>query len=553
MTFTATISPVTGTVAPTGTVTFAAGGTTTTVPLTGGVATMTTAALLAGTTFVTANYSGDASYATSSSTATQHVRDVSSTVVVSSLNPSVVGQDVTFTATVNRGLATTIPSGSVTFTVGSTITIVPVDAIGAAIVTTAALLAGDTLVTAQYSGDSALAPSSGTATQTVVKAATTTVVASSVNPSIVGGPVTFTATVSPAGVQGAVLFTVDGVTTGASLVGNQATFTTSALAVGGHPVSATYTGDAAFLASTNATFTQTVGPVLRLTTTTVTSNRSPAANLGQSVTFTATVRPVTGTGTPTGTVQLSIDGVNVGGIQTANAQGRVSYTTSTLPAGSHTVVASYGGSAIFAGSGSATFTQVVNQAASTTTVTSSVNPAVSGQTVTFTARVTPSAAAGTVQFRLDGADVGGPVAIGITGRATWVTHGLTVGAHTVSAVYSGNVNYTPSTSANRAQTVNKVASRTTVASSGTPALWHSTVIFTATVAVRAPGSGIGTGMVQFRIDGVDAGAAVPVNSIGQAAYFNNLLTIGRHTVTAVYTGDGNVTTSTSGAMTQRIQ
>ncbi|MGV8968341.1 MAG: Ig-like domain-containing protein, partial [Cellulomonas sp.] len=463
------------------------------------------------------------------------------------------GQDVTFTATVSPPAGGGFPTGSVTFTMGATTTIVPVDATGVATVTTAGLLAGDTIVTAAYSGDSALAPSSGTVTQTVAKNATTTVVVSSANPSTVGGPVTFTATVSPVGVQGAVLFTVDGVTTGAFLVGNQATLTTSALAVGGHTVSAAYSGDAAFLASTSPTITQTVGPVLRLTTTTVTSNRVPTARLGQSVTFTATVRPGAGTGTPTGTVQVSIDGVNVGGIQTVNAQGRVTYTTATLSAGSHTVVASYGGSATFAGSGSATFTQLVNTAASATAVTSSVNRAVSGQTVTFTARVTPAAAVGSVQFLLDGANVGGPVTLDATGRATWVTNALTVGAHTVSAVYSGSVNYSPSTSANRAQTVNMARSRTTVVSSGTPALFQSSVVFTATVAVRAPGAGIPTGTVQFRIDGVDAGPAIPVNSSGQAAYVTNLLTIGRHTVTAVYSGDGNVSTSTSGAITQRIQ
>ena len=53
----------------------------------------------------------------------------------------------------------------------------------------------------------------------------------------------------------------------------------AALAVGGHLVGATYGGDAAYLASTSPTLTQTVGPALRATTTVVTSNRNPAANL----------------------------------------------------------------------------------------------------------------------------------------------------------------------------------------------------------------------------------------------------------------------------------
>ena len=87
-----------------------------------------------------------------------------------------------------------------------------------------------------------------------------------------------------------------------------------------------YSGDARFLTSTSATITQVVGPFLRPTTTVVTSNRVPA-NLGQTITFTATVRPVTGTGIPTGSVQFNIDGANVGALVTLTAQaGRRSNT-----------------------------------------------------------------------------------------------------------------------------------------------------------------------------------------------------------------------------------
>ena len=284
----------------------------------------------------------------------------------------------------------------------------------------------------------------------------------------------------------------------------------------------------------------------------VTSNRVPTANLGQNITFTATVRPVTGTGIPTGTVQFNIDGVNVGGVLTLNAQGRATYSTATLSAGSHNVMATYSGSTIFGGSGSATFVQVVNQAASTTVVTSSVNPSVSGQTVTFTARVSPLAATGTVQFRLDGVDVGGAVVLDATGRARLVTSLLTVGSHTVSAVYAGNVNYRPSTSANLTQTVNKANSRTVVVSSGSPVVRNTTVVFIATVTARGSGTGTPTGTVQFRIDGVNTGATVSLNASGQATYSTSTLSVGRHTISAVYAGNGSFNASTSGNITQRI-
>jgi FtsP/CotA-like multicopper oxidase with cupredoxin domain len=479
----------------------------------------------------------------------------STTVVLSSPNPSLVGQDVTFTATVSPVLATGTPTGTVTFTADGTVTSVPVDALGSATLTTSVLPAGTHTITAGYGGDTVFLPSSGSTTQQVDKTASSTVVVSSANPSLAGQNVTFTATVSPSATTGTVQFTIDGVSVGAPVVlaAGQATFSTSTLAVGAHPVTVTYGGDAAYLTSTSPTLTQSVGSALRATTTVVTSNRVPSANLGQSITFTATVRPVAGTGIPSGTVQFIIDGINVGGLRPLSAQGRATYPTSVLPAGSHNVIAVYGGSAILAGGGSPTFIQVVNQAASTTVVTSSRNPSVSGQSVTLTARVTPLAASGTVQFRLDGAEVGGPVALDATGRARLVTNALAVGAHPVSAVYSGNVNYRPSTSANLTQTVNKASSRTVLVGTGSPATLGTTVVFTATVTARAPGSGIPTGTVQFRIDGVNAGAPVALNPSGQAAYPTNSLRVGLHTVAAVFSGDGSFITSTSLNLTQRIR
>ena len=479
----------------------------------------------------------------------------STTVVLNSPNPSFVGQNVTFSATVSPVLATGMPSGDLTFTANGVTTTVPLDALGVATLTTATLPAGTNTITAGYSGDAIFLANSGSTTQTVNKAATATVVVSSLNPSTVGDLVTFTATVSPSTATGTVQFTVDGAASGAPvlLATGQASYALPFPGTGAHSVIATYNGDAAFLASISPMLTQTVGSALRPTITVVTSNRSSSANLGQSITFTATVRPVTGTGTPTGTVQFNVDGVNVGGVLTMNAQGRATYSTAALSAGSHNVIATYSGSAIFGGGGSATFIQVVNQAASTTVVTSNRNPSVSGQNVTFTARVSPAASTGTVLFRLDGNSVGGAVTLDATGRATLVTNLMTVGSHTVSVAYSGNVNYLFSSSANLTQTVSKATSRTAVRSSSSTVTRGLNVVFTATVTARAPGAGIPTGTVQFGIDGVSSGPALSLNSSGQAAYAISTLSVGRHTISAVYTGSGNFNTSTSGNITQRIR
>ena len=142
---------------------------------------------------------------------------------------------------------------------------------------------------------------------------------------------TFTATVSPASATGTVQFTIDGTSAATvPLIAGQATYTTAALAVGGHLVGADYSGDAAYLPAPARISPRRVGPALRATTTVVTSNRNPSSTFGQNVTFTATVRPVTGTGIPTGTVQFTIDGTDVGGAVTLNAQGRATYSTAGL-------------------------------------------------------------------------------------------------------------------------------------------------------------------------------------------------------------------------------
>ncbi|WP_374205770.1 Ig-like domain-containing protein, partial [Streptomyces sioyaensis] len=106
--------------------------------------------------------------------------------------------------------------------------------------------------------------------------------------------------------------------------------------------------------------------------------------VGESVSFTATVTPVSpGAGTPTGTVDFVIDGNTLTGTLSG---GTATVSTSTLDAGTHNVFATYNGDADFSSS-VGTDTQTVNQASTTTAVTSAPDPSVFGETVTFTATV----------------------------------------------------------------------------------------------------------------------------------------------------------------------
>jgi hypothetical protein len=99
-------------------------------------------------------------------------------------------------------------------------------------------------------------------------------------------------------------------------------------------------------------------PTTTPTTTTLVSSANPQA-VGESVTFTATVKPSTGTGTPTGSVAITLDG-NAGPTE-ALSGGKAAFSTSALAAGQHTLVASYSGDSSFAASVSASLVETITE------------------------------------------------------------------------------------------------------------------------------------------------------------------------------------------------
>ena len=98
------------------------------------------------------------------------------------------------------------------------------------------------------------------------------------------------------------------------------------------------------------------------TTTKLSSSLNPSI-VGQSVTIKATASAASGTATPTGTVQFSVDGTAAGSPVTLSS-GTATYATSALTAGTHSITAVYTpttGSS-FATSSAAALSQVVNKA-----------------------------------------------------------------------------------------------------------------------------------------------------------------------------------------------
>lgn len=539
VTFTATVS---GGSSPTGTVQFKDGATNLGAPvaLASGEATFSTSALTSGSHTIAAVYSGDTNNLTSSAIVGQQVDQVTtSTALVSSLNPSSFGQSVTFTATVTGSS----PTGTVQFKDGSTNLGAAVAlSSGQATYSTSVLTPGSHSITAVYSGDAGNQASTSSAlSQQVNQATSSTSLNSSLNPSTLGQSVTITATVTGSSPTGTVQFKDGGTNLGApvTLAGGTATLSTSALALGGHSITAVYSGDTNNLTSTSAPLTQQVNLVT--SSTALVSSLNPST-IGQSVTFTATV---TGS-SPTGTVQFKDGATNLGS-PVALAGGTATLATSALSSGSHTITAVYGGDSNNATSTSAPLTQQVNQVASSTAVVSSLNPSSIGVSVTFTATVTGSSPTGTVQFKDGGANLGAPVALA-GGSAALSTAALTAAAHSITAVYSGDANNTGSTSAPLTQTVNAVSSTATaLTSSKNPSEAGQAVTFSANVTSAG---GTPTGTVNFLDGGVMIGSAALAG--GAAAFTTSALSKGSHTITAVYAGTVGFTTSTSPALVQAV-
>jgi hypothetical protein len=199
----------------------------------------------------------------SSSAQTNVNKLVTTTAIVASVNPSVCGQTVTFTAQVSSAVAcSSSPTGTVTFSDrGTTLGVGTLNAAGQATFSISSLAVESHLITASYSGDNNYSPSDSPAlTHTVNKASSAIAVTSSSSTVFLGQPVTLTAQVNPVAPSsgtpaGTVQFLDNGVAIGSpvTLSGGSASLTTSALTVGAHNITASYSGDSCFAAATTPT------------------------------------------------------------------------------------------------------------------------------------------------------------------------------------------------------------------------------------------------------------------------------------------------------------
>jgi autotransporter-associated beta strand protein len=565
-TITATVAPVAPAVGfPSGTVTFTVDGTAQApITLVNGQAALVLPALnglATGTHLINASYSGNGNDAVSSQAGYKQVINKASTsaTLSSPTNPSVFGAPVTFNVAVSAVLpGAGVPTGSVTFTDGgTTLGSAPLDVNGNATFTTPSTLAkGNHSIVATYAGDSNFAGGpSNTVTQKVTATPTVVTVTSGLSPSISGQAVTFTTTVAPQSgtgtPTGTVQFSVDGVALlpTMNLVNGMASFTVAGarLPAGNHTVSVSYGGD--------PNFNNNVGSVTQVVNKAATgmtlTGPAAATVYGQSATFTATLSAVApGTGTPTGSVIFTVNGTAQPAVPLTGGAAVLALTT--LPVGNDTITASYAGDSNFTAQNSGSLIQQVNPASSSVKLTAAPAPAVFGQAITFTAAVAAVAPGGNVPtgnvtFVVDGMPQAPAPLVG--GQVTLTLANLSVGNHTIAATYPGDPNFLGSAAAPLTQAVKQAPSSTTLVSSINPAIYSQPVTFTATVAAASPGAGLPTGTITFLVDGLPS-APVPLNN-GQASLILSSLTVGGHTISASYSGDGNFLVSASTILSQQ--
>ena len=316
-------------------------------------------------------------------------------------------------------------------------------------------------------------------------------------------------------------------------------------------------GSANFVSGTQTVSQTVIEGTPESSTTTITSSANPSV-VGQQVVLSATV---TGSSmfVPSGTVSFTDGGTPIEGCSevTLVAGTATCADTFATPA-TYAISVSYGGDDNFLSSG-ASLSQTVDPAATTTTMAVSPTTVVVGQLVILVAAVAPVAPGtgtptGSVSFLSDGGAINGCGSVPLSSDAATCADTFTNAAtHTLSAVYSGDVNFTTSTSAGFALVVAPDATTTSLSSSVNPSLAGEPVTYTATVAPVATRAATPTGSVAFEDSGTAIAGCGAVALSSGIATCNTIYTLNAtHTITAIYTGSADYVGSTSPALTQTV-
>ncbi len=188
------------------------------------------------------------------------------------------------------------------------------------------------------------------------------------------------------------------------------------------------------------------------------------------------------------------------------------------------------------------------RALTSTSVTSSLNPAVYGQTIVFRATVTSSAGTptGNVIF-YDGTNTLGTVALS-GGSAALTISIVGAGTQSITAAYQGSGQFNISNSAALNEVVKAATTATSLTSSLDPVNVNQLVTYTSRVTSQYGGNAAGT--ITFTDD--SATVAIVTLAGNQATYRTKYGSFGSHTITAIYSGDGSNTASASLAIAEKV-
>jgi subtilase family serine protease len=287
-----------------------------------------------------------------------------------------------------------------------------------------------------------------------------------------------------------------------------------------------------------------------------------------STTLTVTVKPDTGTTTPTGSVTFSAGAKTLGTVTLVASGGTstaaLTVSGSSLATGSNTITASYGGNGTFNGSVATAVVTVTAAAVATTTTVSARSTSIATTASTkLTATVRPAsgttAPTGSVTFSLGtkALGTGTLAASGSNGVATLTVSAspLATGSNTITATYGASSSFTASSgTATVTVTVPPVATTTTMSANLTSITNTASTTLTATVkpanGTTAPG-----GTVTFALGNKTLGAgtlaASGSNAVATLTVSGSSLATGSNTITATY-GAGSAFTASSGTVTVTV-
>ena len=474
-----------------------------------------------------------------------------SETLTSSINPARAGQSVTFTAQLTAQSGT--PTGAIQFLDATNLlSTQTVSSTGSASFTTNVLTVGSHTITANYQPTGAFGSSTASITQVITGDTTSTALTCQPNPITIGNTAQLSAIVtSPNGTPtGSIAFTDNGtaLATQALLSGATSLTYTGSIA-GTHTVTATYTPTGPFAAS-SATCSEVVDALPTISNLSV-SNGTPIYGTSFQLNASVTANPPPGPSIPTGTVTF-LNGASTLGTASLSA-GTATLPVGGLHAGKYNLSCSYGGSSIYASSTCAPVSVTVFPDATNLRLTSSANPAPYPGPVTFTATLIP----------LNGQPIGAGYAILLTaagqtvtlttasnGSATYTFSNLAAGVYPVTAHFAGNSNLLAS-SASLTEVI--TAAPTSVSLTGTPnpGDLNQLITMTAAVSTQTNSTKVGEGNVTF-YDGANALGSSPLSAAGTTSKTASFSTLGVHSITAVYDGDANFSSSTSPVLKETI-